>query len=157
MKEKGWTHICCSELIRAEISNGSKYGTLIKSHVDAGTNVPAWLICRIVGTAILAKPSDKYMVDGFPREFSQVDTFYKLGRDADAVVYFNAPEAVLVERALKRGAAGDTKEMLAKRIKTYNAGCKAVIGMYKENKKLHEINSNQDAEAVWAAFQALNL
>lgn len=115
---------------------------MIKKHVDAGTNVPAWLICRVIGKAIIDRPSDKYMVDGFPREFSQVDTFYKLGRDADAVVYFNAPEAVLTERALKRGAAGDTKEMLAKRISTYNAGCKSVIQMYKEHKKLHEINSN---------------
>lgn len=63
----------------------------------------------------------------------------------------------MTKRALQRGAAGDTKEILAKRINTYNAGCKCVIQMYKEHKKLYEINSNQDLDKVQAAFQALNL
>ena len=108
-KDGGWTHISTTEHIFAEMKRGSEYGIMIKKHVDEAKNVPAWLISRVIGKAILDKPSRKYIIDGFPRELSQVDTFFKLARDADSVVYFNTPDAVLKQRALARAGFGDNE------------------------------------------------
>lgn len=108
-KDSGWTYISAYDNIYAEIKRGSEYGKMIKKHVDDASNIPAWLISRVIGKAILDKPSRKYMICGFPRELSQVDTFFKLARDADSVVYFNVPDAVLKQRALARAGFGDNE------------------------------------------------
>jgi adenylate kinase family enzyme len=59
-------------------------------------------VCRVVGKAILDNPSECYLIDGFPREISQVDTFFKLARDADKVIYLDVDDENLMARAIKR-------------------------------------------------------
>jgi len=106
-KSEGWTYISAHDCIFSEIKRNSEYGKMIKKHVDDATNIPAWLMSRVIGKAILDKPSRKYLICGFPRELSQVDIFFKLARDADSVVYFNVPDTLLKQRALARAGFGD--------------------------------------------------
>lgn len=113
---------------------------MIKKHVDDATNVPAWLMSRVIGKAILDKPSRKYLVCGFPRDISQVDTFFKLAREADSVVYFKVPDTMLKQRALARASFGDNDAQLDKRIANYNSSCQPVLKYYKKVGKLHEID-----------------
>jgi len=128
---------------------------MIKKHVDDATNVPAWLMSRVIGKAILDKPSRKYLVCGFPRDISQVDTFFKLAREADSVVYFKVPDTMLKQRALARASFGDNDAQLDKRIANYNSSSQPVIRYYKQKGKLREINGSQSKEKVFEAFKAI--
>jgi len=71
----------------------------------------------------------------------------------EAVLYFNTPEKICIERCLERaktsGRADDTEEIITKRIQTYNAHSKPVVEYYKKQKKVIEVDGSKDVDTVW--------
>lgn len=50
------------------MKKGTRDGDRLKSFVDAGKNAPLELVCQLLINALIANPSNNYLVDGFPRE-----------------------------------------------------------------------------------------
>jgi len=72
---------------------------------------------------MIARPSNNYLIDGFPREKQQATYFEQVCGEAQNVLFFNTPkevcEARCMERAKTSGRSDDTIETIRKRLNTY--------------------------------------
>jgi len=67
VEEFGYTHISTGDLMRAEMSKGTKTGDSIKKIVAKGGLVPFELTVELLISALISNPSPSYLIDGFPR------------------------------------------------------------------------------------------
>jgi len=89
--------------LRAEVGNGTELGRKAKEYMDAGDLVPDALVVEMVAQR-LTQPdcSGGYLLDGFPRTMAQAlaleEKLNERNEAIDRVLYFSAPDAVLVQR-----------------------------------------------------------
>jgi len=69
VQEFGFSHISTGDLMRQEVSKGTKEGEKIKKIQKAGGLVPFELTVQILINGLIATPSKTktYLIDGFPR------------------------------------------------------------------------------------------
>ncbi len=107
MEDEKLAHISTGDILRAEIAAGSDLGKAAKSYMDAGKLVPDEVVADMVGKK-LASPecAGGFILDGFPRNVAQAgllaDVMAKNNMKLDAVVLFDAPESLLLERLTAR-------------------------------------------------------
>lgn len=75
VEEFGYTHISTGDLMRNEMASGTKEGDRIKKIVADGGLVPHELTVKILINALIANPSENYLIDGFPRAVDQAIYF----------------------------------------------------------------------------------
>jgi adenylate kinase len=96
-------HISTGDILRAEVAGATDLGRQAKSHMDSGGLVPDDLVVAMV-VKRLADPdcADGYLLDGFPRTMAQATALEAKLADKDesidTVLYFSAPDDVLVRR-----------------------------------------------------------
>jgi adenylate kinase len=97
-------------------------------------------------------------LDGFPRNLAQADALDEMlgeiGRELDAILYFNVSDMVGIERALERakleGRTDDTPEAIAKRLEIYHRETEPVVEHYRATGKLVPINAARSIDDVAA-------
>jgi len=99
----GVPHISTGDMFRAAVAGGTKAGREAKTYMDAGKLVPDGVVTAMVRERLAeADCGPGFLLDGFPRTRPQAEALDGLlrdaGQDLDAVVYFTAPEEVIVER-----------------------------------------------------------
>ncbi|KAM3570210.1 hypothetical protein VYU27_007722 [Nannochloropsis oceanica] len=107
--------------------------------------------------------STHFLIDGFPRNFDNVQGWEELMQevaDVEAVLAIDCPEDVLIERLLKRGETSgrtdDNVETIRKRFHTYNEATRPVIAYYqgKPTIAVHQIPGQLDRQEVFAKIEA---
>jgi adenylate kinase len=97
-------HISTGDLFRSHLKDGTPLGLQARKYMDAGELVPDEVTISMVQERLSAESGDRFILDGFPRNPHQaqaLDTLLTaMGSRLDAVVEFNVPELVLVERLL---------------------------------------------------------
>ena len=162
-KNLGILHISTGELLRKERKEKTKRGVEAQSYIDRGALVPDRVVMEIVQEQ-LTKPeaNEGWILDGFPRNVSQVSALYELliemsQKSYDCAVSFDVPELVLVERlkkrAIKEGRTDDTPEVLRNRLKSYHDETSPLIQFYSDRQKLEIINGFMSREAVTGALK----
>ncbi len=102
-KRRGIPHIASGDLLRANARDGSELGRRAKPYMDRGDLVPDGLILDMMAER-LSEPDaqEGYILDGFPRTVAQAEALgehlERLGRDLDAVIYLQVPEAEILRR-----------------------------------------------------------
>ncbi len=99
--ELGVPHIATGDMLRAEVSSGSKLGKEARSYMDAGEYVPDDLVIAMLSERISRDDARRgFILDGFPRTLPQARALTeRLGdADLDVVVYLDVPEAEIVRR-----------------------------------------------------------
>ena len=97
------SHISTGDMFREAIGNQTEVGKKAKEYLDSGKLVPDEIVIGILGERI-AKPDcrDGFVLDGFPRTIPQAEALADLleagNQPLDAVIYYTAPESVVVER-----------------------------------------------------------
>jgi adenylate kinase len=91
------------DILRAAVKEGTELGVKAKRFMDAGELVPDDLVIDLIVDRIGAEDArDGFILDGFPRTRAQADAlgaaFDKLGRRITAVLLFDVPDDVLVDR-----------------------------------------------------------
>ncbi|MGN6187822.1 MAG: adenylate kinase [Conexibacter sp.] len=91
------------DILRAAVKEGTQLGVKAKQFMDAGELVPDELVIDLIVDRIGAEDArDGFILDGFPRTRAQADAlgeaFDKLGRRITAVLLFDVPDEVLVNR-----------------------------------------------------------
>jgi adenylate kinase len=75
-----------------------------------------------------------FVLDGYPRNPQQARALDALlahmGSRLDAVVAFDVPEPVLVERLLGRGRSDDTEEVIRRRLEVYREETASLLDFY---------------------------
>ena len=100
-------HISTGDILRAEIAAGTELGKSAKAIMDKGQLVPDQIVADMVAARIQQDDcADGFILDGFPRTVAQAELLAessaKCGRNIDAVVLFNVPREILIQRLTAR-------------------------------------------------------
>ena len=100
-------HISTGDILRAEIAAGTELGKSAKAIMDKGQLVPDQIVADMVAARIQQDDcAEGFILDGFPRTVAQAELLAessaKCGRSIDAVVLFNVPREILIQRLTAR-------------------------------------------------------
>jgi len=96
-------HISTGDILRAEVAAGSELGRRAKAYMDRGELVPDDLVVAMVARRLAQDDCrDGFLLDGFPRTMAQAVALEKTlagdGGPIDKVLYFSAPDDILIRR-----------------------------------------------------------
>jgi len=105
-------HISTGDILRAEVAAGTDLGRQAKQHMDSGGLVPDDLVVAMVARRLEQDDCrDGYLLDGFPRTMGQATALEaelaRTGGAIDRVLYFRAPDDVLIRRLSGRRTCPD--------------------------------------------------
>lgn len=156
--EYGIPHVGTGDMFRA-LDTSTELGRRVKEIMDAGTLVPDEITVAMIEER-LSQPdaADGFVLDGFPRNLAQADALDAMltgiGKSLDAVLFFDVPDSVGMERALKRaeteGRSDDTAEAIAKRLAVYHEQTEPIVEHYRATGKLVPLHGERTIEEVWA-------
>lgn len=152
----GYVHLSAGDLLRDERKSGSKLGDMIEAHIVAGTIVPAEVTVNLLKNAMEKSGSDKFLVDGFPRDTDNLkcwESTMTTYTDVQFLLFLDCPESIMVDRLLERGKASsrsdDNIESIKKRLVTYEASTRPIIDIFKAAGKVRTVDSNRDPVLVF--------
>lgn len=130
-------HISTGDLFRAHIGQQTELGREVQRYLDEGSLVPDEVTNEMVRER-LAEPDAEhgFLLDGFPRNVTQANVLGKIlagkGQELDAVLEFQVPEEVLVERLLARGRTDDTEDVIRRRQQIYRSETAPLLDYYRD-------------------------
>jgi len=155
-------HVSTGDMFRAAIAAGTELGRRVQPILDSGELVPDDLTVALIRER-LGQPdaADGFVLDGFPRNLAQAEaldeTFREIGRDLDAVLFFDLPDDVAVERLLNRareeGRRDDTPEVIERRLEIYHAETEPVVEHYRATGKLVPLHAGRTIAEVWGQIE----
>ena len=156
--EYGIPHVSTGDMFRGAIAAGTELGKKVEPLLAQGILVPDELTVAMIEER-LSQPdaSEGFVLDGFPRNIAQADALdgmlSGIGRGLDAILFFDVPDEVGVERALKRAQVenrpDDTPEVIAKRLETYHRETEPIVEHYRTTGKLVPLHAGRTVEEVW--------
>lgn len=156
--EYGMKHLSAGELLREERLSGSLNGNLIESYLKDGKIVPVQITLDLLRKAMYSTNSNRYLVDGFPRNWDNIqgwDSCMPDVCDVEAVLFIECPEEELQKRLLSRGLTSgrsdDNIDTAKKRFATFKDTTVPLLQHFKDNNKLLKIRGDMNIEAVFAA------
>ena len=140
---------------------------LVEEHLQPGITtgelVPDELTVALIRERLSQPDAEAgFVLDGFPRNLAQAEaldaTLGEIGRSLDAILFFDVPDEVGLERALKRaeleGRADDTPDVIAKRLEIYHAETEPIVEHYRVTGKLVPLHADRSVDEVWAEISS---
>ncbi|XP_037091998.1 UMP-CMP kinase-like [Pollicipes pollicipes] len=162
--EYDFVHLSAGDLLRAEHQReNSKYGAIIDEYIKDGNIVPVAITCKLLEQAMQQSRSNKFLIDGFPRNQDNLDGWEKEMGDKTnilCVLFFDCPREVCVQRCLSRGAAGsgradDNEKSLVKRLDTYMSCTMPIIEYYDKKNLVRKFDASPPADKIFAEVSKL--
>ena len=159
----GVPHIATGDLLRAEVRAGSDLGRQVAGYLDSGRLVPDELVTDLMLPAVLdAAGAGGYVLDGFPRSVAQAvqadAVLVRSGAGPESVLFLAVAADELVRRLLERaGSAGrsdDTAEVIADRLRVFEAETRPLIEYYRAQRLLIEVAADQPVDRVTESILA---
>ena len=169
LKNYPCVHLSAGELLREETKkNDSEHATLIEDCLVAGKIVPVEISLALLRQAMeeATGRSQVFLIDGFPRNFDNLDGWAKLMTGVatvDGVLAYECPLDVLEERILERakgsGRSDDNLESLRRRFMTFEAETVPVIETLREisqttSMEFHDVVADRSVDEVWSDTKA---
>ena len=154
----GIRHLSSGDLLRTEVASGSELGRTVAEHLARGDLVPDDVMEELLrGPLVEAAKEGGYILDGFPRNLSQAHQAFELARDlgitVNAVIALEAPDDVLRERLLGRGATSgrsdDTDDVIEHRLEVYRQQTRPLIAYYAGRGLLRRIDATPPPDEVF--------
>ena len=145
--------ISTGEMLRAAVAAGSHLGGRVETVMARGELVADDLMAEVVRVR-LGQPdaAEGFLLDGYPRTAAQAatleDILAEAGASLDDVILIDAPEEVLVNRALGRGREDDREEIVRQRLRIYQQQIAPLTDLYETRGQLHRIDGDQTIEEV---------
>jgi len=156
--EYGVPHISTGDMFRAAQADGTEFGKRVGAIMESGQLVPDELTIAMIEER-LSQPdaAQGFVLDGFPRTLTQAQaldgTLAGIGRRLDAILFFDIPDSVGMERALKRaeveGRADDTPDAIAQRLELYHQETEPIVEHYRATGKLVPLHGERSIDEVW--------
>jgi adenylate kinase len=160
--DHGVPHISTGDMFRAAIAAGTELGRRVEPILEAGELVPDELTVALIRER-LAQPdaAGGFILDGFPRNLAQARALdamlAEIGRELDAILFFDLPDRVAVERLLGRaqeeGRSDDTPETIARRLEIYHEQTEPVVEHYRASSKLVPLHADRGVGEVQEQIQ----
>lgn len=161
--EYGIPHVSTGEMFRSAIAAGTELGRRVEPILAAGELVPDELTVALIRER-LSQPdaADGFVLDGFPRTLTQAEeldaTLAEIGRALDAVLFFDLPDAVALDRLLARadaeGRHDDRPEAIERRLEIYHEHTAPVVERYRATGKLVPLHAARSVGEVAAEIGA---
>lgn len=157
-------HISTGDMLRAAVASGSDLGKRIKHVMDSGSLVSDDLVFEVLCDRLKSPDcATGYILDGFPRTLNQGELTTKLlaerGEKLNRVIYFEVPEAEVIERMKQRlakeGRADDDEQTQLKRIEVYKRETEPLVDYYRERGLLSELDAMGDVENIYSRLAVL--
>jgi adenylate kinase len=152
-------HISTGDMFREAIAAGTPLGLQVKPILESGQLVPDEITISLIRDRLgQSDATDGFVLDGFPRNLAQADALdamlAEIGRSLDAILYFNVPDEVGMQRALERarieGRTDDTRDVIAKRLEIYHRDTEPIVEHYRATGKLVPIHAERSIDDVAA-------
>jgi adenylate kinase len=160
--EYGIPHVSTGDMFRA-LDTSTELGRKVKAIMDSGELVPDEVTVGMIEDRLSQPDATRgFVVDGFPRNLPQADALDAMlggiGRGLDAILFFDVPDSVGLERALRRaeleGRSDDTPDVIAKRLAVYHEQTEPIVEHYRTTGKLVPIHAERSVDEVWAEITA---
>ncbi len=162
-EDHGIPHVSTGDMFRAAIAAGTELGRRVEPILAAGELVPDELTVALIRER-LSEPdaAHGFVLDGFPRTLEQADALdamlAEIGRTLDAVLFFDIPDDVALERLLGRaeeeGRDDDRTEVIERRLAIYHRDTEPVVERYRATGKLVPIHAARPIGEVAAEIAA---
>ena len=161
--EYGVPHVSTGDMFRAAIAAQTELGRQVEPLLASGKLVPDETTIALIRERLLqADAADGFVLDGFPRNLPQAEALDELlgeiGRELDAILFFDLPDDVATERMLKRATEenrpDDTPAVIAERLRTYHEQTEPIVEHYRVSGRLVPLHADRTIEQVWAEIQA---
>ena len=149
-------------MLREAMANETEMGVRIKPIYDAGDLVPDDLMIELIRERLsVSDTADGFILDGFPRTVAQSEALDRgleeIDRELLAVLYFQVPDALAVERlhvrSLQEGRTDDTPEIIRHRLEVFHKSTEPVVEYYRSKGILVGIHAERPIDAVFAEVQ----
>ncbi|ODV60299.1 UMP-CMP kinase, partial [Ascoidea rubescens DSM 1968] len=158
VRDYGFVHLSAGDLLRAEQNNpDSKYGELIAHNIKNGIIVPQEITIALLENAMkknIEIGKKKFLIDGFPRKMDQALTFEASVVKSSLTLFFDCPEAIMLNRLLERGKTSgrsdDNIESINKRFKTFIETSMPVVDYFDKQNKVVKVFCDQPVDAVYS-------
>jgi adenylate kinase len=160
--EYGVPHVSTGDMFRA-LDESTDLGRRVKAIMDSGELVPDEVTVSMIRERLAQPDAERgFALDGFPRNLAQAEALDEMlggiGRGLDGILFFDVPDSVGMERALKRaeieGRSDDTPDAIAKRLAVYHEQTEPIVEHYRATGKLIPLHAERTIEEVWAEIQA---
>jgi adenylate kinase len=95
-------HLSTGDMLRAAVAHGTSLGREADGYMRKGLLVPDSLVLGILRERLAHPDAQRgFVLDGYPRNVAQAQSLAEI-TPIDQVLYFDIPEAVLVERISQR-------------------------------------------------------
>lgn len=105
LQQKKYIKISTGDLLRNEISSGSRLGKSIQEDMNSGNLIKDVIVNNLLDNE-LKKYKNGLIFDGYPRNIKQAKTLDKLldknNLTIDAVIHIDTPDKVIIERIVGR-------------------------------------------------------
>ncbi|OHT16179.1 Adenylate kinase family protein [Tritrichomonas foetus] len=144
-------YMSAGDLLRQEAAKDTPLGRKLAEQLRNGEIVAQEVTIGLLKAEIERQEKQFYIIDGFPRQVDQAQTFESTIVPFKAALYFYVPDEVLVERCLSRGLTSgrsdDNAESIKLRLKTFHTKCEPVNDYFGD--RLITINGLQTSEKVF--------
>jgi adenylate kinase len=153
----GIPHVSTGEMFRAAVAAGTELGRRVEPILAAGDLVPDDLTVAMIRERLAEPDAERgFVLDGFPRNLVQAEILDSMladiGRELDAVLFFDLSDAVALERlrgrARDEGREDDTPEAIARRLEIYHEQTEPVVERYRTTGKLVPLHAERSIPAV---------
>ena len=160
--EYGIPHVATGDMFRAAMDAGTELGRRIRPLYEAGELIPDGVTIELIEERLAEDDArDGFVLDGFPRNLAQAQALdamlSAIGRDLDAILFFDVPESVVRERIAGRARAehrtDDTPEALARRLAIYQEQTVPVVEHYRASGKLVPLHADRTIDEVFTEIQ----
>jgi adenylate kinase len=149
------------------LDGSSELGREVRSLMERGELVPDETTIRMIEDRLSQDDAvDGFVLDGFPRNLAQAEALdamlSAIGRGLDAILFFDLPDAVALERMRGRGneegRSDDTPEAMQRRLEIYHQQTVPVVEHYRATGKLVPLHADRSVDEVADEIQrALDL
>ena len=157
--DHGIPHVATGDMFRGAIAAGTALGRRVEPILASGELVPDELTVALIRER-LSQPDarDGFVLDGFPRTLEQAEELdamlAEIGRSLDAVLFFDIPDEVAVERLVIRaeqeGREDDQPDVIARRLAIYHELTEPVVERYRATGTLVPLHASRAVGEVAA-------
>ena len=157
--DHGIPHVSTGDMFRAAIAAGTDLGRRVEPILAAGELVPDELTVALIRERLSQPDAVRgFVLDGFPRNLAQAEELdamlAEIGRTLDAILFFDIPDGVALERLLGRAEEearhDDRPEAIERRLEIYHEQTEPVVERYRTTGKLVPLHAARSVGEVAA-------
>ena len=157
--DHGIPHVSTGDMFRAAIADGTELGRRVEPILAAGELVPDELTVALIRERLSKTDTAAgFVLDGFPRNLAQAEELdamlAEIGRTLDAVLFFDVPDEVALERLLGRADEearhDDRPDAIERRLEIYHEHTEPVVERYRTTGKLVPLHAARSVDEVTA-------